>query len=562
MKFTKKKSIALGFYVAVFFMAAVAVSIAALSIYSKNILQSNSTRIIDVEVKKEILSKDIATFLFLMSRAEKSLILSRTTALKDKYIDQINDFDSELDSKLQELKVVSNEIELEKIALFDQHLADYREIRTRVIAAIDKKKQKKAIRISDGRGSKIIDAAELVLQDIINESQTAMTSAREDMVESGKQLITLIIIVAAIGILVSSIATIFLIRRSVIAPIKRLTHAMGEISNGKLETEIPGLSLSNELGDMAGTVSIFKDSMVDNAKMAEDQKQAALRGEQRTKNLVNITEEFKSRIAGSLDELHNVSEEMTNTAEHTSSIANSVNTQSQTASNAVREANQSTTAVASATEEMSHSIREIGAQVQRSSETTRNAVEKTGEAKEVIDGLNESSQRIGEIVGLIEDIAEQTNLLALNATIEAARAGDAGKGFAVVANEVKSLANQTSSATDEISQLVQRVQQETQHAVSAVTSIESSIAEVDEVSSGVAASVQQQEAATQEISTNIQFVASETDNVATDISQVNASSQETVDNMNKLLDASSTVDRQREALETEINDYLKRVEAV
>jgi len=202
-----------------------------------------------------------------------------------------------------------------------------------------------------------------------------------------------------------------------------------------------------------------------------------------------------------------------------------------------------TEAVAAAAEELSSSITEIGRQVSHSAGVAGGAVEESQRASEQIDGLAEAAQKIGQVVDIIQDIASQTHLLALNATIEAARAGDAGKGFAVVASEVKSLANQTANATEEISTQVAEIQGATKSAVESNESITKTISEINEIASTIAAAVEEQDAATQEVSSNIVQVteaAAETGRIASDV-----------------LSASSELSQQAESLTGYIDEFVK-----
>src|SRR5690606_31516126 len=143
--------------------------------------------------------------------------------------------------------------------------------------------------------------------------------------------------------------------------------------------------------------------------------------------------------------------------------------------------------VASAAEELSASVKEISNQVSQSTDFARHAVAETSRATEEINGLVAAAQKIGDVVNLISDIASQTNLLALNATIEAARAGEAGKGFAVVASEVKNLASQTATATEEITAQVSGMQSATESAVNAINLIADVIKKIDETAVTIAA---------------------------------------------------------------------------
>ena len=159
-------------------------------------------------------------------------------------------------------------------------------------------------------------------------------------------------------------------------------------------------------------------------------------------------------------------------------------------------------------------MREIGQQVAMAASIAGEATGQATGTAEVVRGLAASAQRIGQVVNLITDIASQTNLLALNATIEAARAGEAGKGFAVVALEVKTLAEQTSKATGEISSQISAVQTATNEVVKAIETISGTIKRIDEISSAIAASVEEQGAATGEIAQNVQQAAQGTQEVS------------------------------------------------
>jgi len=228
-------------------------------------------------------------------------------------------------------------------------------------------------------------------------------------------------------------------------------------------------------------------------------------------------------VSAASTEMQASAQSMTSTAEQTNSVAGTV---------------------ASAAEELSSSISEIARQVAQSSEIASNAVSESERASVQINSLAESAQKIGDVVDLIQNIASQTNLLALNATIEAARAGEAGKGFAVVASEVKSLANQTAGATDEISQQVAEIQNATQAAVQANESIAGTIQQISEIATAIASAVEEQGAATQEVSGNIVQVseaAGETGRLAGDV-----------------LQASNELSRQAESLRGYVAEFLSQ----
>ncbi len=217
--------------------------------------------------------------------------------------------------------------------------------------------------------------------------------------------------------------------------------------------------------------------------------------------------------------------------------------------------------VASATEELAASINNIAQQVTRSAEIANKAAEEARRTNAVVEGLAAGTQKIGEVVTLIQSIASQTNLLALNATIEAARAGEHGRGFAVVASEVKALANQTANATEEISAQIQAIQTATGEAVNAIQVISGTIAEIDEISSEIAAAVDQQGAATREIAGNVQQAANSTRDVNDSILSVSRASDEAGRATARLLDAANGLSSQSGRLKSEVDSFLGSLHA-
>jgi methyl-accepting chemotaxis protein len=217
--------------------------------------------------------------------------------------------------------------------------------------------------------------------------------------------------------------------------------------------------------------------------------------------------------------------------------------------------------VASATEELTASINNIAQQVTRSAEIANKAAEEARRTNTVVEGLAAGTQKIGEVVTLIQSIASQTNLLALNATIEAARAGEHGRGFAVVASEVKALANQTAKATEEISAQIQDIQAATGQAVSAIQAIGGTIAEIDEISNEIAAAVDQQGAATRKIAGNVQQATDGTRDVNNNILSVSRASEQAGQATAKLLNAANGLSSQSDRLKSEVDSFLGSLHA-
>ncbi|MGE5546199.1 MAG: methyl-accepting chemotaxis protein [Solirubrobacterales bacterium] len=363
----------------------------------------------------------------------------------------------------------------------------------------------------------------------------------------------------AVTILMTIGMAIFLIT-NVSHPVSAMTRVMERLSNNDFAVAIPDTDRTDELGRMAQAVQVFKDKMEQNRLMEAEVKEAERRtAEQRKKDMNRLADQFEGSVKGVVNAVSSAATEMQASAQALSSVAEQTQRQSTSVAAAAEQATANVQTVAAATTELSTSISEIGRQVEVSSRVSKNAVDEAQRVQHMVTELSNAAQKIGDVVNLINDIASQTNLLALNATIEAARAGDAGKGFAVVANEVKSLANQTARATDEISQQISSVQGATREAVSAIQGITGTIGQIAEIAGSIAAAVEQQSAATQEIARNVQQAASGTQEVSTNIVGVNQASAETGSAAAQVLGAAQELSVQSEHLRADVDSFIASV---
>lgn len=388
----------------------------------------------------------------------------------------------------------------------------------------------------------------------------AAGAVQASQAEIGRGRVVLITIALA-SLLAALLIGWFYVGRGVVRRLVGLQTNMKAIAAGDLAVEVATKG-SDEIAAMGEALQVFKDNMAESnrlrAERIEGEKRASA---QRRNEMSQLADEFHAAVGEIVQTVSSASTELEASARTLTDTAAETQQLSAMVETASGDASRNVDSVAAATEEMTASIAEINRQVQESNRIASDAVHQAEMTDGRINELSKAATRIGDVINLITSIAEQTNLLALNATIEAARAGESGKGFAVVAQEVKSLATQTSKATNEISSQIAGMQVATQESVGAIKQISATIGRISEIASVIADSVGQQGNAIQEIVRSVQGAAKSTSEVAGNISEVNKGANETSSASSQVLSSAQSLSGESNRLKLEVDRFLETVRA-
>ncbi|WP_417465064.1 methyl-accepting chemotaxis protein [Kordiimonas sp.] len=527
------------------------------------------------ELLKEHKDDKLEILMLMMRRHEKDFIMR----VDPKYVDRVDARDAEFKERLASTSFSADTKQAiqEKLAAYVSTFGAYAQARER------NARELKLLSDIYARTDTPFDTIAKIASEEQNRYSQNAADARSSAFTS-LVVISLVIIALAVGIAWAVIQT-------TVGPVKALETALSGIAGGDFETSVPGTANKDELGSMARTAEQLRDSAAERVRLEADarmhaeqqaerdreeadrraaeerakvdaERAEARERQERAERMNTLVGTFDSTIGDAVENLDTASVRMRDTAGEMVDVADTTGRQVMSVTEASTQMQDNVSAMAAAIEEFAASIAEVNQQMQNANAISREAVAASDEGGKAIGKLSDSSRQIEDVVKLINDIAEQTNLLALNATIEAARAGEAGKGFAVVASEVKSLANQTAKATEQITSQIGDMQEVTQVAVGVIRTIGEANERLNHVMVNVSSAVEEQQATTNEISRSVQFTSEGTQRVTAEIHEVAAGAEKTGSASADVMSAAEQLELLAASIKREVDKFLRDVRTV
>ena len=488
-----------------------------------------------------------------------------SNGVSKKLLDRLyNEIDADLDSlsaQIHDLARRNDISDYERTGLRTL-LADWKECKQQAKDNIDVGRVDPAMAtILLGQTDDSFEAVDDEIQTLSMALTIVSNEVRSNLYKSAERNKSILIGGTLVGLLVS-IATTLLVGASIVRPIRSITSVMQKLSVGETDIEIGYRGGRDEIGRMVEAIDVFRRNAIEKQELEQASHQAEQRrAAERRAEMEQLAAEFEESVQQIAKELTEAVAGMHENSQAMSAIATDTRAKSKSASGLVVETQANVDSVANAAEELARTIEQLAAQTHGAKALTGDTVTESQAAREKVQQLVDAVGQIVPITGLIQSIAQQTNLLALNATIEAARAGAAGKGFTVVAAEVKSLAAQTASATDEINRKIAAVNASCDAVVGIMSKVIDAITRLGEDAAEMESAVNHQASATQEISHNAQLAAERSRTAASNIAELDRKTGENDDASGHALVGAERLNAHAAELQQQIDRFLQHVRA-